>query len=129
MGEFVFAFAAGKPVDNNVLGGANFSTDTTHHEITCPSGKRWLVLFGAFNRDVASTIAIDLYDSADLKLQSLCYVAAAAGAGNFPMAASTSAYAQLPMIIMEAGDYVGFVFGVAQTAAAYCRMRVLEIDA
>lgn len=109
----------GRILVQTVLGGTNFSESTTHHVITVPAGKRWYHQNIVVTRDVSATLDVGVYDSNDVLIYYVAQVAAGADTRNI----TTSTLRH-----MQAGDYIDFVFGVAQTAAARITISYLELD-
>lgn len=121
---FNFTFQGGKVVDDVTTGAANFSESTSEHRLTVPAGKRWRVLYGAINRDANQTVIVYIYNSAGKALANISGKTAGTGVTFFP----DSDAIQLPCILMKAGDTLRFVFGGAQSTAAYVHVRYLEVD-
>jgi len=126
-------FMGGKRVTNFVKGGANFSVSTTNHVITCPTGKRWLVIGGRVKRDVSATLGnIEIKDESDNILNHLLTAqGAATNQVSFPLhvtAVDAGAQSLWVPYVMVAGDYVDFTFSVAQGVAAEISLVVLEVD-
>ncbi|GAI69232.1 unnamed protein product [marine sediment metagenome] len=99
-------------------------TSTTVFQATCPAGKRWFLLGGYIDRDVAATCVVRIRDSAANFLRSLSD--AAASTVRIPLIENE--FAQTGIFILDPGDYVHVYFGVAQGAAAFASCQVLEVD-
>lgn len=101
-------------------------TSTTEYKAVVPTGKRWFLYGGIFNRSVNSTASVYLYDSSDDILLHLDTFAAGTGLGAYPNVART-ANIIFPWV-MDAGEYVKISLGTAQDASAYATCMVLEVD-
>lgn len=102
---------------------------TTTHNLTCPTGKRWFLLNCFVWRTQAATLSINHRNAADAIIAELVYSAAAVGGVGYPngIGATRSVQSFYPLRI-DAGEYIGFVFSVAQDATAYISYSILEVD-
>lgn len=109
-------------VDSKYVNATTTWDSTTQHVITVPAKKRWYLQYGRINRDVSSTLDISLRDTANSYFQLIATAAAGTSGVNFPEPKDSRVY------ILDPGDDVIFVFGTAQSTAAYIHMRALEVD-
>lgn len=112
-----------------VVGASNFSESTSRHHMDVPSGKRWWLFGGNTNRSASATVDIYVRDaSANLKFI-LQDDAAATGVTCFPNPTADELRPISMPIPLEETDYIDFLFGAAQGAAAYVAVIIIEVDA
>ena len=99
-------------------------TDTTHYKVTCPVGKRWFLIGGVVVRAVSATLEGYVKDSSDKIIGYLISETAAATSNMYP----EYAFQVGNYIVLDVGEYVELVFGVAQNASSYASCMVLEVD-
>ena len=121
-----------KKIDNYEIdatgGTARWTTDKIYKNVV-PAGKRWFVMGGVVNRDVASTFTVRIYNSGDKIVQHLDTQSAATGLSSWPSnVASAAVDAGAWPKPLDAGDYVQVTFATSQTAGAYASCVVLEVD-
>lgn len=107
----------------DATGGAPW-TDTQNFILTCPVNKRWILLGGMVNRSDSSTVVLDIKDSGAVSIDRLLDEGAATGLTPYP---ESSFFTGTPRIL-DAGESVSAYFGVAQGAAAYITVVVLEVS-
>lgn len=98
--------------------------DTTHYRATCPTGKRWFLLGGAYSRDNSATGTVYIYNADDKLIAQIGYEGAATGRAAYPEYAQAKATAW----VFDVGDYLEILFGAAQSTAAFASCVVLEVD-
>jgi len=127
MSSLIDPVLGGKLIDQKVVGGLNFSTDQKNHEMTVPTGKRWLLFCVCVDPDVASTIDVQVRDAADVRLASVGSQAAGVSPISFP---DNGANGELDggayPIPLKATDYIKFIFDANQTAAATITAIIIE---
>lgn len=121
MNVFAWTFPGGRRITNVETLGA-VATKTW----TVPDGKRWLVIGGHAERDVAATFDLKVTDNAGKTLQQCEQVAAGATVVSFGNIANESEVAFNPFPLDE-GDKIVITWGVAQTTPEIA-LLVLEID-
>lgn len=113
---------------NNFLDDATSNWDTTTtHKFIVPAGKRWLLLGGNGFRSDAATVQVYCFNTANKKIFGLTELASAAGRFTYPSrTAEVDSGAIMDFMVLDAGEYVNFVFGAAQGATAYISCVVIE---
>lgn len=99
---------------------------TTNHKWTVPAGKRWFVIGGNVKRDANETLYVTCHNSSDEQILQLVSEAAATTLKAWPES-DYAIWGGTP-IVLDAGDYIYFLCGGAQGAAAYISGWVLEVD-
>ena len=129
-GESVSIFSEVKTVARKLnnysvdaTGGAPW-TDTQNFILTVPAAKRGILLGGMTNRDVNSTVVLDIKDSGAISIDRLLDEGAATGLKSYPEEAFFTGTSR----ILDAGESVSAYFGVAQGVAAYITVVVLEVS-
>lgn len=128
-------FVYGQKVNNyiedatsNGTGNDKFES-TTLQEWTVPVGKRWLLLYGAVNRAVSSTLNWRILDSAGKVIAHLGALSAATGlSAMISTSDSGSTQGNGGPYILTTGEQVQLNFGTAQDANSYASCVVLEVD-
>lgn len=110
--------------EEDATAGGTHWLDTTHYRVVVPAKKRWFVLGGQVDRDVSATVNTGVFDSSDNQIGKLMDDAAGTGLVSFP---EDSYFIGTPWIL-DAGEYIESVFGVAQGASATHSCVVLEVD-
>lgn len=127
---FAWTFLGGKLIDNFAAPAPPAGATGKEHVFTVPTGKRWLVFGGYFERDANASFTIGIYNSDDKIL--FIGVTLAAGTTNLTwgMLNTTGnvAYKLDHPIPLKAGDYIKYVWGAAQTSPEVT-LVVAEIDA
>lgn len=111
-----------KKINNRLLSSATWDS-TTEHKFTVPTGKRWFVLDGGLSRDVSSDCKINIYDSGDNLIDGLGLASTATGTYWWPNAT----YPLYNPKVVDAGEYIDYLFASAQSTAAWIMCRVLEV--
>lgn len=102
---------------------------TTEHKITCPVDKRWFLIGGCTGRDNSSTLDITIRNASDEILLWMEDSAAGTGQTSWPsLVAATKHIIHSRLIIVDAGEYVSWIWGTAQGASATLSYSYLEID-
>lgn len=104
---------------DNAAGNLKFDS-TTVQTYTVPSGKRWIILYGTFNRSDSGTLTIYGYDSADKVICQFAVESAATGYSDWPTAPAKGPF------ILDEDEYILITAGVAQGATAAASCVVLE---
>lgn len=99
---------------------------TTEMSIACPANTRWKVISIVVKNDVNATTTIYFETAAGVVINQLANQAANTGRTTFPtlVADATQHHGD---VIMDPLEEVHVICGVAQGAAAYILMQVLEV--
>lgn len=112
----------------DATGGTLWDT-TTSFKVVCPPNKRWFLVGGYGSRAVSSTMQAYKKDAADNIILVLANVAAATGIVSIPNNGVAVDSLQVSnYIVIDAGEYIEYVFGTAQNASSKAACVVLEID-
>lgn len=98
---------------------------TTQFKVVCPTGKRWYLLYGVFNRTVNASVVMYIRDISNQVIGWLGALTAATGVAGYPYYTGSLSN---PLRVIDAGEYVSLEFGAAQDANAYASCVVLEVD-
>jgi len=99
-----------KIVDNcETLGAVTFK------KFTVPAGKRWLVFGGSAERDVSATLDIAIYNAGDKLIMANAQVGAGTTTISWGSFYTATANALMNAIPLDAGSYVKYTWGAAQT--------------
>ena len=102
---------------------------TTSHKLTCPTDKRWFLLGGMTSRDISSTLDVVIRNTDDEIVSWLEDTAAGTGTTSFPSSvAATKHMIVTHPPVLDAGEYIEWMFGTAQDTAAIITCHVLEVD-
>lgn len=103
---------------NNVVADATVNYDaTTHHAVTVPTDKRWIILSIRDFRDANGTLDITLRNAATNVIHTIADEAAGTGAKWYDSNLNW---------VLDEGEYVYFEYGAAQGAGAFLSVVVLE---
>lgn len=112
----------------DATGGGLWST-TQLYKATVPAGKRWLFLGGIIDRSDAATCAVTIRNDADKNVFQIDDYPSATTVVAVPSGqVAVGSVKPLGPYFMDAGWYFNISFSVAQGAAAYVSMAVLEFD-
>jgi len=94
----------------------NFETlgAVTTKKFTVPAGKRWMVYGGRAERDVATTLDIEFYNSSDKLLFAFAQVASGGTTISWGLVFTASAQQLVEPIPLDPGDYVKYTWAAAQ---------------
>ena len=104
---------------------------TTAHKQGPGAGKRWILLYGAVNRNANATLSVRIVDSSG---DDICYIsnhAATTGWSTFPNTyydhKNLRTGGGLIIVDGDAGEELQWNFGAAQGAAAVIAFSVIEL--
>lgn len=127
-GQFAEVQTIARKVSEHLLDATSTWDSTTTHKITVPADTRWFLLNVYVWRTVSSTAHLQHKNAADKVLSELIYSAATTGGLGLPNGIGAVRSIQLFYpLVMDAGEYISFLFSVAQDATAYIAYSYLEI--
>ena len=80
-----------------------------------PAGKRWQVYGGRAERDVGTTLDIEFYNSDDKLIFAFAQVASGATIISWGVVYTATTHKLSESVPLDAGDYVKYTWGLAQT--------------